>query len=164
MGLGSFEFELDDVECSPSEPVALVFVEGVKRLTTSNKVERSRTEGRRLGNVKVLSISDVPCFSTVILRSSLPAEMVTLSDATGGGEEDPPDWDGMRRPIGNFEAGQRSTMNMASRADPGWRTRMSRYSCCIVCVDFMNSMLSTRQRGASGRARMLALQSTMCDR
>ena len=33
----------------------------------------------------MLSISDVPCLSTVILRSSSPAEMVTLSDATSGG-------------------------------------------------------------------------------
>jgi hypothetical protein len=50
-------------------------------------------EGRRVGNVRVLSVSDGPCCSVVILYSSPSGEMVTVSDATSGeeGEEEPPD-------------------------------------------------------------------------
>jgi hypothetical protein len=115
----------------------------------------------------VLSVSHGPCWPAVIFDSSPSGEIVTVSDAAGGeeGEQDPLviDWDGISRRIDIFEDGHRSTMNMAKRVESGWRTRTRIYSCCFDPIDFFNSILSTIQREASGRARMLTPQSLTCD-
>ena len=54
-----------------------------------------------MGNVRVLSVSAGPCWSTVIFDSSPSGEIVTVSNAVVGeeGEKDPLDidWEGMRR-------------------------------------------------------------------
>jgi hypothetical protein len=115
----------------------------------------------------VLSVSDGPCWPTVIFDSSPSGEIVTVSDAAGGeeGEQDPLgiDWDGISRRIDTFEEGHRSTMKTARCAELGWRTRTRRYSCCFDSTAFLSSMLSTIQRTASGRVRTSALQSLTCD-
>ena len=123
--------------------------------------------GWRARNVRMLSISERPCWPTVIVNSSPSGEIVTVSEAAGGeeGKQNPLgiDWDGISCWINIFEAGHLSTMKTARCAELGWWTRTRRYSCYFNPTAFFSSMLSTIQRTASGRAQMSALQSLTCD-